>query len=605
MANTLPDEDTAPPADPFEAELVAYLDGELDPAAARKVEARLASDPHARSRASALKKTFDLLDYLPKPEPSAEFTSRTLDKIPALQTASPVQPQPQPSPAVQQSQTRAPRLSQPLAKAISTARPSLQTKRTQGSLPILTETTHSKLWMWVIGILTAATGFAAVGYLGGSAFNSNHANSQSAATKEPADDLSLADRRLIENLPLYAVVDNYKFLTDLAKPEYFGDDPTVTYDSTLKVPSVQQEGTKETAFANQEKAFKHLSQERQQMIREIDKSIHAASPAVRDRLLRVLEAYVAWLNLLSDDERRGIFSAATPELRLNLIREFRDRQWVELLPPNLRKQHEMAATNSLKRKLIEDWKADEKHRREEWASARKNPSETLDTSKIPAPFDNLAVRDEILAFAKSALRLDDAKGGRLTANELDRYTTVLNFAQTQGGAAWHSYGKMLYELVKKQEEYLLPPPSDPKLRFTDFSDLPLAYQNQRILTQRFKVKVTPFVGKWPEFPLEVHKDVHLQHKESFGKSDFKPLPPLGPAKVSDFSPAVRKYLESELLSQLTDPERKGLLKEEGKWPEYSREVVRLARAHDLSIPGVMLPGSQKKWDALYGPNRGK
>jgi anti-sigma factor RsiW len=43
-----------PAPDPFEAELVAYLDGELDAAAARRVEAKLASDPAARARADEL-----------------------------------------------------------------------------------------------------------------------------------------------------------------------------------------------------------------------------------------------------------------------------------------------------------------------------------------------------------------------------------------------------------------------------------------------------------------------------------------------------------------------------------------------------------------------
>src|SRR5262245_5206366 len=88
-----PDEDTAPPADPFEAELVAYLDGELDPAAARRIEARLAADPEARAKAAALKKTFDLLDYLPRPEPSPTFTTRTLERLPAVRSgAAPVPP---------------------------------------------------------------------------------------------------------------------------------------------------------------------------------------------------------------------------------------------------------------------------------------------------------------------------------------------------------------------------------------------------------------------------------------------------------------------------------------------------------------------------------
>ncbi|MFO0826275.1 MAG: hypothetical protein U0792_24685 [Gemmataceae bacterium] len=86
-----PDEDTAPPADPFEAELVAYLDGELEPLAARKVENRLATDPAARDKAAALKKTYDLLDYLPKPEPSPTFTSRTLERLP-VSKSTPTQP---------------------------------------------------------------------------------------------------------------------------------------------------------------------------------------------------------------------------------------------------------------------------------------------------------------------------------------------------------------------------------------------------------------------------------------------------------------------------------------------------------------------------------
>src|SRR5262245_51964587 len=81
----LPDEN-GPPVDPFEAELVAYLDGELDPASAHKVEVRLAADPAARARAAALKKTFDLLDYLPKSDPSPNFTTKTLDKLPAVKS---------------------------------------------------------------------------------------------------------------------------------------------------------------------------------------------------------------------------------------------------------------------------------------------------------------------------------------------------------------------------------------------------------------------------------------------------------------------------------------------------------------------------------------
>ncbi len=257
MADLLPDEDTAPPADPFEAELVAYLDGELEPTAARKVEARLASDPQARSRATALKKTFDLLDYLPKPEPSAEFTSRTMDKLPALQQG---QPQHLPGPAVAQSRSKSSRSSQPVVTVAPAPRNSLPgLSRPQTALSFLSEPSPSKHWVWAFGILIAVTGFAVAGYFGGTVFRAHRAESQTDSNRDVSDDLALPDRQLIDNLPLYAAVDDFEFVNELSKPEYFGDDPTVAYDTALKVPSIPREMPSGNALATLEKAFKQLS----------------------------------------------------------------------------------------------------------------------------------------------------------------------------------------------------------------------------------------------------------------------------------------------------------------------------------------------------------
>src|SRR5687768_6060753 len=73
-----PPDEAAPDPD---AELIAYLDGELDGPEAQEVEARLTLDPAARTRADAYKKTYDLLDYLPRPEPSPDFATRTLTRL--------------------------------------------------------------------------------------------------------------------------------------------------------------------------------------------------------------------------------------------------------------------------------------------------------------------------------------------------------------------------------------------------------------------------------------------------------------------------------------------------------------------------------------------
>src|SRR4051794_29684987 len=67
-----------------QANLVAYLDGELTGEEARALEAKLSLEPEARAEAELLRRTWDLLDYLPRPEPSPTFTSRPLSKLPPI-----------------------------------------------------------------------------------------------------------------------------------------------------------------------------------------------------------------------------------------------------------------------------------------------------------------------------------------------------------------------------------------------------------------------------------------------------------------------------------------------------------------------------------------
>src|SRR5882672_2075769 len=87
MTNSTPTGE--PPPD-----LVAYLDGELEPRAARAMEKRLRADPKLRAQAKAIRSTWALLDFLPQPEPSPTFTTRTLDKVAVLRpsTATPSRP---------------------------------------------------------------------------------------------------------------------------------------------------------------------------------------------------------------------------------------------------------------------------------------------------------------------------------------------------------------------------------------------------------------------------------------------------------------------------------------------------------------------------------
>jgi anti-sigma factor RsiW len=63
------------------ADFVAYLDGELDEDATRKIEAVIAQSEVARGDMESLARTYELLDTLDRPAASDEFAARTMAMI--------------------------------------------------------------------------------------------------------------------------------------------------------------------------------------------------------------------------------------------------------------------------------------------------------------------------------------------------------------------------------------------------------------------------------------------------------------------------------------------------------------------------------------------
>ncbi len=64
--------------DPERANLVAYLDGELNEAEVRSLSNKITQSVTARRELESLQKTWELLDYLTRPEPANDFAQRTL-----------------------------------------------------------------------------------------------------------------------------------------------------------------------------------------------------------------------------------------------------------------------------------------------------------------------------------------------------------------------------------------------------------------------------------------------------------------------------------------------------------------------------------------------
>lgn len=66
------------------ANLVAYLDGELNEAGSCALATKQTRSVSARSELEALEKTWELLEHLPRPRVPPDFTARTLTEVDQL-----------------------------------------------------------------------------------------------------------------------------------------------------------------------------------------------------------------------------------------------------------------------------------------------------------------------------------------------------------------------------------------------------------------------------------------------------------------------------------------------------------------------------------------
>jgi anti-sigma factor RsiW len=153
------------------ADLVAYLDGELAGEARHAIETKVHLDPTWRTEAEALKRTWDLLDYLPRPEPSPSFTQRTLSRLaPVDRAAGPKQ---------------------------STGRWRLAR------------------WLALGGGWAAALLLSAV---------AGYQLLRPSAPKGPGEADLVRELRIIENRRYYELVDDIDFLHELDHPDLFGEE---------------------------------------------------------------------------------------------------------------------------------------------------------------------------------------------------------------------------------------------------------------------------------------------------------------------------------------------------------------------------------------------
>jgi hypothetical protein len=351
----------APLTDDDRAELVAYLDGELPAAAQRRVEARLNSDPAARTEVDTLKRAWELLDYLPRTQPSTDFTDRTIDRISAMNVAS---------------------------ATVSTASPIV--------VPWYRRT---ELLAWAAALI----GAVAVGYA--------VAPKPRPADVNPETDPLMAEKpRVIEYLPLYLAAENLDYVLTLDQSDLFADDGTGRGSEDRRPARRATDPDHRDRQKAYLTAYRRLAPEPQEQLRQIDQELHEEDAVTRGRLFGVMDRYALWLSRLPEGDRQRVQTATAGTERLRVVRELLDKQWLDGLPP-ARKEKLAKATAEEQAKLIEKWHREERDRQQDRMFALRAVEEMMIPGQ-PERFKQF--RDDVQRFVRTELE------PKLTAREKTR-----------------------------------------------------------------------------------------------------------------------------------------------------------------------------------------
>lgn len=233
--------------DDLPADLVAYLDGELDAQQSRIVEERLSHDADYRRQLRELQSAWDMLDFLPTADVDESFTRTTVAMV-AVSASDDVD------------------------------RAAVRRRR-------------RKRWLWWTGMVAAVLAFVA-GYAAVSIVVSRE------------NQRLLRDLPVIQRLDQYRYAENVEFLRLLEREGLFGEDE-IAKDTDEPAPETLSAAQKKELQTKQAR-FCRLGQAEQNRLRGLHEELSQAADA--SRLQGVMERYAGWLQTLPSSERADLVS---------------------------------------------------------------------------------------------------------------------------------------------------------------------------------------------------------------------------------------------------------------------------------------------------------
>ena len=332
------------------------------------------------------------------------------------------------------------------------------------------------------------------------------------------------------------------------------------------------------------RAFQALAPERQEKIRQFDRALHEEDSETRTHLWDVLERYVAWVDRLPEADQTRLDAAHDPAEKLAIVRELRQQEWMDRLPAAER--NELSAMPApLRAKRVVALREQERKQRQawaDWAGSLKKHTNFNSRSYKPVRFAE---------FPESVRQFMDKRLKPMLSEEENEQLT-----KAQG--KWPLYAQTVLALSDRHP--VLPPLPTGKIE--RFSQLPK--EAKEFLLKRKKVRgiLNKNNGEWPQFALAA---AELMKRD-------KHAPPLGASRPSEFPAEVQAFLTSkEAVQGLTEEDKTKLRDAEGRWPEYPLLLLKLARRHNLIVPGMSLPGPPDLWNharmrcRMYRPSHWK
>jgi hypothetical protein len=373
-----------------------------------------------------------------------------------------------------------------------------------------------------------------------------------------------------------------------------GEDPQVVLEQNRRLLEKWRADPEHFARLKRDHAaFKAMSPERQDRLRQFDLDLHSEDPATQARLLAVLERYVAWLDKLDSGDRAWIESAPDPSTRLERVKTIRDKQWVKRLPRQV--QEDLAKLPADQRPArIAELRQEERQRRLDWFWA--SHSRDASALKRARPTRLQEFPPEVRYYYGTALNRI------LSREKKDR------LREAEGN--WPLYARTLAKIMETPPPELPGFPDPAKPWPTRFMELPQdwkmvlapyrpegkaakAAQKNHAPESKHRQELARQLqskhDKWPDYAVTA---TNIARSEKL-KVDSQ----LGPNKPDHFAPMTQSFIKSELLPKLSEAQRKDLASAEGKWPDYPERLLGLAKQHGLTVPGMARPCPPEFWDA--------